>query len=61
MKYTISAAQGSFQNGAVDTNLSKMETIVKIVLEKKPDTKVITFPELCTTGYFLSEGIKDLA
>ncbi|WP_273831942.1 carbon-nitrogen hydrolase family protein [Guptibacillus sedimenti] len=61
MKYTISAAQGSFQSGAVDTNLSKMETIVKSVLEKKPDTKVITFPELCTTGYFLSEGIKDLA
>ncbi|WP_226654931.1 carbon-nitrogen hydrolase family protein [Pseudalkalibacillus hwajinpoensis] len=61
MKHYISAVQGSFQNGAVKTNLSKMETIIETVLKKHPDTKIITFPELCTTGYFLSEGIKDLA
>lgn len=61
MRHTISAVQGSFQNGAAKTNLSKMETIVETVLKKHPSTKVITFPELCTTGYFLSESIKDLA
>jgi len=61
VRHTISAVQGSFKNGEVATNLSKMETIVESALKKEPDTKVITFPELGTTGYFLSEGIKDLA
>ncbi len=61
MTYKIAAAQGEFQNGEVTENLNKMETLVTECLNKHPDTKVLTFPELSTTGYFLSEEMKKLA
>ncbi|WP_347548579.1 carbon-nitrogen hydrolase family protein [Pseudalkalibacillus hwajinpoensis] len=61
MTHKIAAAQGAFHNGEVDQNLTKMETMVTTCLTRNPDTKIIVFPELSATGYFLSEGISELA
>ncbi|WP_394172289.1 carbon-nitrogen hydrolase family protein [Guptibacillus hwajinpoensis] len=61
MKHKIAAAQGTFQNGNIEQNLDRIEAMITDCVTKNPDTKVITFPELATTGYFLSNEIKELA
>ena len=61
-KGSISVAiyQGSAENGNVHANLDKMKEQIKAA--KKLGADVIVFPELFTTGYFLSrELMRELA
>ncbi|WP_078409142.1 carbon-nitrogen hydrolase family protein [Priestia abyssalis] len=57
----IAVAQAAFKNGDLSYNQDKMEKMVKQCKKQHPDTRLIVFPELSATGYFLSPEVKDLA
>lgn len=50
----IAVGQATFKNGDILYNLDKMEKMVKRCKELDPDARLIVFPELSATGYFLS-------
>lgn len=58
---TIAVAQAAFKNGDLSYNHAKMEKMVEQCKEQHPDTRLIVFPELSATGYFLSPEAKELA
>lgn len=57
----IAVTQTAFENGDLSYNLDVMERLVRECKEKDPETNLIVFPELSSTGYFLSLRIKELA
>jgi predicted amidohydrolase len=59
--YQIAVAQASFENGDISNNLSKMEKIANQCIKTFPNVRLLLFPELAVTGYFLSETIKQIA
>jgi predicted amidohydrolase len=60
-KYQIGLVQAAFTNGDVGKNLEQMKRIVETTKEQFPDVKLMLFPELATTGYFLSAKIREFA
>ncbi|TLS38656.1 carbon-nitrogen hydrolase family protein [Pseudalkalibacillus caeni] len=57
----ITVAQAAFQNGDIASNIKKMEDMVNQCKIAHPETRLIIFPELAATGYFLTSEIKELA
>lgn len=57
----IAVAQAAFKNGDISHNQDKMKKIVQQCKEQHPHTRLIVFPELSATGYFLSPEVKELA
>ena len=51
MKITVSCAQLWPKLGDKKYNLKKMTDYVEKIMAEKPETKLIVFPELMTTGY----------
>lgn len=44
-----------------ETNLTKMAELLEQALAEKPDTQLVVFPELATTGYQCGENFQELA
>jgi 5-aminopentanamidase len=59
--YEIALAQMTPVNGNISGNLAKMEAIANECKQKFPNVRLLLFPELCTTGYVLSETLKGVA
>ncbi len=59
--FDIALAQMTPADGDIDANLAKMETIIHECKRKFPNVRLLLFPELCTTGYVLSEMLKEAA
>ena len=57
----IAVVQATFAAGDVADNLQRMGTFVRTCKEKHPATKLILFPELAATGYFLSSQLRTWA
>ncbi|MBU8878272.1 carbon-nitrogen hydrolase family protein [Bacillus sp. FJAT-29790] len=57
----ISVAQASFKNGDIPYNLSRMENMIKQCKKENPSARLIVFPELSATGYFLTSSLKEMA
>ena len=51
MKFRVSCVQMEPKLGDKSYNLNKMEEYIHSVMGEYPDTRLIVFPELCTTGY----------
>ncbi|MBP5749515.1 MAG: carbon-nitrogen hydrolase family protein [Firmicutes bacterium] len=47
----VSCVQMEPRAADYEYNVAKMERFVEDIMEKRPDTDLIVFPELCTTGY----------
>lgn len=60
-KYQIGLVQAAFTNGDVGKNLEQMKRIVETAKEQFSDVKLMLFPELAATGYFLSSAIREFA
>lgn len=61
MRYKIALVQAKFSNRDIEANLDQMKTIVQQSKAHDPDLKLIVFPELAATGYFLSTAIRAYA
>ncbi|MEW5323587.1 carbon-nitrogen hydrolase family protein [Geobacillus thermoleovorans] len=59
--FDIALAQMAPANGDIGANLAKMEAIINECKRKFPNVHLLLFPELCTTGYVLSETLKEAA
>ena len=59
MKFLVANAQMKPFLGDIDGNLSLIETIVKNA--KKKNVKLLVFPELALTGYFLKDFVSDVS
>jgi predicted amidohydrolase len=59
--YQLAVAQSKFELGQIEANLLTMEQIVHNCMKKFPNINLILFPELCTTGYFLSKSLINVA
>ena len=59
MKFLVANAQIKPLLGDVDANLNLIETMVKNA--KKKNIKLLVFPELALTGYFLKDFVPDVA
>ncbi|MES0857229.1 carbon-nitrogen hydrolase family protein [Geobacillus sp. G4] len=59
--FDIALAQMTPANGDIGANLAKMEAIINECKRKFPNVRLLLFPELCTTGYVLSEMLKEAA
>lgn len=51
----VSCVQMKPELGQFETNLSKMEDYIKSIMADRPETKLIVFPELITSGYELTK------
>lgn len=51
MKVNITCVQIHPKLFDVKANLAKMSDFIKTIIKEKPQTDLIVFPELCTTGY----------
>ena len=47
----VSCVQMEPRTADYEYNVAKMERFVRRVMEERPETDLIVFPELCTTGY----------
>ncbi|NNU83562.1 carbon-nitrogen hydrolase family protein [Geobacillus sp. BMUD] len=59
--FDIALAQMTPADGDIDANLAKMKAIINECKRQFPNVRLLLFPELCTTGYVLSEVLKELA
>jgi len=57
----IALAQISTIPRNINDNILKMKAIANECRKNFPDVRLLLFPELCTTGYFLSEELKSVA
>ncbi|MFC0560359.1 carbon-nitrogen hydrolase family protein [Halalkalibacter alkalisediminis] len=57
----IAGIQAEFSVGDIDDNLKKIREFVKESLTLNPDVKLLLFPELAATGYFLTEHLYEVA
>ena len=57
MKFRVSCVQMEPKLGDKAYNLDRMKQYIHSVMSQYPDTRLIVFPELCTTGY---EGTPEL-
>lgn len=60
-KVQIGLVQAQFINGDVKKNLEHMKKIVETSKDISPDVKLMLFPELAATGYFLSSAFREYA
>lgn len=60
-KYQIGLVQAKFSNGDIKNNLEQMKKIVEATKEASPHVKLLLFPELAVTGYFLSSALLQYA
>jgi 5-aminopentanamidase len=56
-KYQIGLVQAQFTNGEVEKNLAYMKQILVTTKKTSPELKLLLFPELAATGYFLTSDI----
>lgn len=61
MKCNVVCIQTYPKMNDVEYNLSRMEELFKDALEKYPDTNLVVFPELATSGYQCGENFRKLA
>ncbi len=61
MKCNVVCIQTYPKMNNVEYNLSRMEELFKNALEKHPDTNLVVFPELATSGYQCGENFRKLA
>ncbi len=61
MKCNVVCIQTYPKMNDVEYNLSRMEELFKNALEKHPDTNLVVFPELATSGYQCGENFRKLA
>lgn len=59
--FLLGLAQVRLINGNVTENLEKIKGTVEKAKEVNPSLKIIVFPELTTTGYYLDSQIEKLA
>ena len=59
MKFLVGSAQIKPFLGDIDANLNLIESMVKSA--KKKNIKLLVFPELSLTGYFLKDLVPDVA
>jgi 5-aminopentanamidase len=57
----IGIVQSQYTNGNKQKNLEKMVEQVKSCKNKYQNVEIIVFPELCSTGYFLTRELQDVA
>lgn len=57
----IGIVQSQYTNGNKQKNLEKMVEQVKSCKNKYQNVEIIIFPELCSTGYFLTKELLDVA
>ena len=58
MKFLVGSAQIKPFLGDIDANLNLIESMVKSA--KKKNIKLLVFPELSLTGYFLKDLVPDV-
>lgn len=61
MKVNVACAQMEPVLCDVRANLSKMEKMIGEIMAQKPETDLIVFPELATSGYECGERFEELA
>lgn len=61
MKCNVVCIQTYPKMNDVEYNLSRMEELFKNALEKHPDTNLVVFPELATSGYQCGDNFRKLA
>lgn len=59
--YEVAVIQANFKNRDIQDNVDKIKSLVKETKRNSPEVKLILFPELCVTGYFLTEDIRQVA
>jgi predicted amidohydrolase len=59
--YHIGLVQAKFSNGDIKHNLEQMKKIVETTKKASPHVKLLLFPELAATGYFLSSALRQYA
>ncbi|GAB7387734.1 carbon-nitrogen hydrolase [Bacillaceae bacterium] len=57
----IAVVQAAFAAGDVSYNLQRMRAFVRACKERHPTVKLVLFPELAATGYFLSPHLRACA
>lgn len=57
----IAVVQASFRNGDVAYNINRMRKMIEQHKADHPHIRLIVFPELAATGYYLSADIKEVA
>jgi predicted amidohydrolase len=61
MKVNVACVQMQPKRFDVETNLSKMQGFIEQIMEEKPKTELIVFPELITSGYECGKEFQNLA
>lgn len=57
----VAGVQAKFFNGDINGNLQIIRRFVKECMRQRPEVKLLLFPELSATGYFLSDELYDVA
>jgi predicted amidohydrolase len=61
MKITVACVQMQPELFEVERNLKKMGSFIETIMKEHPDTRLIIFPELITTGYECGDLFYDLS
>ena len=61
MKSKIAVSQALFRNGDIHFNYKTMAMQIKRAISENPEIRLIIFPELSITGYFLSPNLIKLS
>lgn len=61
MKVNVACVQMEPELRAVDNNINKMVLFIERVMKEKPETELIVFPELITSGYECGKDFQMLA
>lgn len=59
--FKLAVVQSTFEPEQVEQNLEKMEHLTESCVRKFPNIPIILFPELSTTGYFLTPSLRKVA
>ena len=59
--WSLAVVQDNFNRGDTSRNVRLMESYIVSCARDHPQVKLILFPELATTGYRLTEKVKDVA
>jgi 5-aminopentanamidase len=59
--FKLAVVQSTFEPEKVDPNIEKMEKLTESCVQEYPNIPMILFPELSSTGYFLSSSLRKVA
>ncbi len=58
---SVAAVQFQPTKGRVKDNLTRLMDATQSIMDERPDTNVVVFPETCLSGYFLQGGVGEVA